>query len=172
MVKVIFIDVDGPLAWATWDKGRVKISEGTWFECTIPYPWVQEDCAALAEIIERTGASLVVSSDWKLHYGLGQLKLIFEHYGINRHHVIDVTPSHNSRRKLSQYHAWDRACQIQSWVKEFKPEQWIAIDDLQIGDCFRQMRIPKWRHIQVAGDHGTGGRLREKVEECVTKLLK
>ena len=27
--KVIFIDVDGPLAWGSWNEGKVKIMEGT-----------------------------------------------------------------------------------------------------------------------------------------------
>ena len=36
--KVIFIDVDGPLAWATWDDGKVTIDGGQ-EDFTIPYPW-------------------------------------------------------------------------------------------------------------------------------------
>jgi len=31
-------------------------------------------------------------------------------------------------------------------------------------------KIPMWRHIQVDGDFGNGGRLRDKVEECINKL--
>ena len=123
---IIFIDIDGPLAWGTWDQGKVKIAEETWHELTIPYPWVKEDCDALAEIVKRTGASLVVSSDWKLHYGLGQLKLIFNHYGIPRWDVIDVTPSHNPRMKMSRSLEFNRACQIQNWVKLFKTKQRIS----------------------------------------------
>ena len=40
--KVIFIDVDGPLAWNTWDDGKVTIAGGV-EDFTIPYPWVKED---------------------------------------------------------------------------------------------------------------------------------
>lgn len=171
-MKVIFIDIDGPLSWATWDQGRVTVAEGSWNSLKIPYPWVDEDCKALVEILDRTGAELVVSSDWKLHYGLGQLKLIFEHYGIARWKVLDTTPNFNPKRKLSTPPDWDRACQIQSWVKAFKPAHWIAIDDMQLDYSFKKLRIPKWRHVQVHGDFGDGERLRDKVEECVTKLLK
>ena len=49
--KVIFIDIDGPLAWGTWPDGTVKIMEGTQQEFTIPYTWVKEDCDALAEVL-------------------------------------------------------------------------------------------------------------------------
>jgi hypothetical protein len=31
-------------------------------------------------------------------------------------------------------------------------------------------RIPMWRHVAVDGDHGYGGRLRDKVDECIEKL--
>ena len=167
---IIFIDIDGPLAWGTWEGGRVEIAEGTWNRLTIPYGWVEEDCAALAEIMRRTGAYLVVSSDWKLHYGLGQLKLIFDHYGIPRWDVIDTTPNHNPKAKMSTSIEWNRACQIYHWVKLFKPRKWIAIDDMSLGHSFKQLRIPQWRHVQVDGDFGRGGRLRDKVEECVSKL--
>ena len=48
--KAIFIDIDGPLSWGTWEDGKVKIMEGTTHEFTIPYSWVKEDCDALSEI--------------------------------------------------------------------------------------------------------------------------
>ena len=55
-------------------------------------------------------------------------------------------------------------------VKSFKPKHWIAIDDMPLGTNFQRLNIPKWRHIQVDGAFGYGGRLRDKVEECVKRL--
>lgn len=171
-MKIIFIDIDGPLAWATWNEGRVKIRKGDYEEFTIPYSWVREDCDALMEIINLTNASLVVSSDWRKHFSFLQLGMIFEEYGIHRYHLLDTTTHFNPRKKLSSSHEWDRACEIQSWVKTFKPTNWIAIDDMNLSHGFKSMRIAKWRHIQVDGDFGYGGRLRDKVKECVEKLNK
>ena len=31
-------------------------------------------------------------------------------------------------------------------------------------------RVPMWRHVQVDGDFGQGGRLRDKIDECIMKL--
>jgi hypothetical protein len=31
-------------------------------------------------------------------------------------------------------------------------------------------RVPMWRHVQVDGDWGNGGRLRDKIDECIKKL--
>lgn len=176
-MKVVFIDIDGPLAWGTWDQGPVKIADvkitgNTWNGLTIPYPWQEEDCRALEQILVRTDAQLVVSSDWKLHYGFGELKLIFEHYGIGQWQLLDTTTNYNPIRKLSSPPEWNRACQIKTWVKAFKPENWIAIDDLPLGVNFQRLNIPKWRHVQVDGDYGRGGKLRDKIEECVNKLNK
>lgn len=169
-MKVIFIDIDGPLAWGSWQDGKVKIMEGTHHEFTIPYAWVKEDCDALAEVIKRTGANLIVSSDWKKHYGIYQLRMIFEHYGIGRWCVMDTTTHINLMRKMSSPPEWDRACEIRTWVKSFKPKHWVTIDDMPLNISFKRLRIPQWRHIQVDGDFGMGGRLRDKVDDIVKRL--
>lgn len=172
MYKVIFIDIDGPLSYGTWPDGKVKIMEGTPQEFTIPYAWVKEDCEALDEIIKQTNASLVVSSDWKKHYGIYQLRMIFEHYGIGRWNIIDTTTHFNPIRKMSSPPDWDRACEIKTWVKSFKPKHWIAIDDMSLGNNFLRLNMPKWKHVAVDGDFGYGGKLRNKIDECVKKLNK
>lgn len=171
-MKTVFIDIDGPLAWGTWDGGKVKIMGGTSNEFTIPYPWVKEDCEALAKILEHTGADLVVSSDWRKYYGIYQLRMIFEHYGINHWRILDTTTHVNLMHKLSSPPEWDRACEIKTWVKSFRPTHWVSIDDINLKHPFQLLRIPQWRHIQVNGDFGTGGRLRDKIDECVEKLNK
>lgn len=173
-MKAIFVDIDGPLAWGTWMDGPVEIEtfRNSNEIIKIPYGWVKEDCDALAEILERTHADLVVSSDWRIHYTLRDLRSIFQHYGILGGDVIDTVSHYNPMRKMSSPPDWDRACQISTWIKAFKPERWIAIDDMPLGYYFKQLRIPQWRHIQVDGSFGGGGRLRDKVEECVKKLAR
>jgi len=172
--KIIFIDVDGPLAWGTWGDGRVKLNGGSEL-FTIPYPWVEEDCSALKKIIDETESQLVLSSDWKMHYGLIQMKRIFQYYGIPGHHLIDTTTHVDLWKKLSSPSLeWERASQIIKWVKDNRIRKWIAIDDLNLSNEFKHMRprIPMWRHVQVDGDHGDGGRLRDKIDECIYKLNK
>ena len=172
--KIIFIDVDGPLAWATWDEGKVIINENTRSEFTIPYPWVKEDCEALATICEATNASLVLSSDWKKHFTLKQMSDVFIEYGIYAP-LIDITTHLPLWNKLSrQSIESERAKQVVKWAKDNKISNWIAIDDLNLKGQFKWMkpRIPMWRHVQVDGDWGQGGRLRDKVDECINKLNK
>jgi len=170
--KIIFIDVDGPLAWGSWMDGRVKINEHTSDEFTIPYPWVKEDCEALAKICEETNAELVLSSDWKLHYTLKQMSDVFIEYGIYAP-LIDITTHLPLWQKMSRPSLdWIRAAQIIKWAKDNKISNWIAIDDLYLSHQFKSLKVPQYRHVQVDGDFGKGGRLRDKIDECITKLNK
>ena len=69
--KIIFIDIDGPLAWGTWNEGWVTINEDTRTEFGIPYPWVKEDCDALKTILDETNAKLVLIASVRF-LGLGK----------------------------------------------------------------------------------------------------
>lgn len=175
--KIIFIDVDGPLAWGTWGDGRVIINKDTSQEFTIPYPWVKEDCEALNEICEKTNASLVLSSDWRKHWTLKQMSDVFIENGIYAP-LVDTT-THMDSVQMGVWHKmsrpsleFDRAVQILKWAKDNKISNWIAIDDLNLSNQFKFMtpRKPMWRHVQVDGDWGQGGRLRDKIDECIEKL--
>jgi hypothetical protein len=167
--KIIFIDIDGPLAWGTWGDGRINIDEGSKI-FTIPYPWVEEDCQALQKICDETNAELVVSSDWKKHFNIIQLRNIFQHYGVYTP-IIDITTHQKLWNKLSRPSIeWERAAEITKWVKDNKISNWISIDDMQLNKQYKWMKTPQWRHVQVDGDFGYGGRLRDKVDECITKL--
>ena len=169
--KIIFIDVDGPLAWGTWGDGRVQMHNDG-MEYNIPYPWVHEDCDALQKITDETNASLVVSSDWRKHFGFLQLRRIFQYYGIYAP-IVDITTHQDLWNRMSRPSAeWERASEIVKWAKDNKVSNWISIDDMKLDHQYKWMkpRIPMWRHVQVDGDWGVGGRLRDKVDECIEKL--
>lgn len=168
--KIIFIDVDGPLAWGTWMDGKVKINENTSAEFTIPYAWDKADSEALAEICDKTNAELVLSSDWKMHFTLKQMSDIFIEYGVYAK-LIDITTHQSLWNKLSMPDLeYVRAAQIVKWAKDNKISNWIAIDDMNLKKEFKWIGVPQWRHVQVDGDFGYGGRLRDKIDECITKL--
>ncbi len=168
--RIIFIDVDGPLAWGTWGDGRVTLDDSS-KTFTIPYPWVQEDCQALRKILDESNAKMVLSSDWRKHFSFFQMKRIFEYYGIAGHNLIDITTHQDLWMKLSRPSIeWERAAEIKKWVKDNKISNWISIDDMQLNKQYKWMGIPQWRHVQVDGDWGVGGRLRDKIDECIIKL--
>jgi hypothetical protein len=126
----------------------------------------------LQKICDETNAELVVSSDWKKHFTFNQLKRIFRHYGVTAR-LIDITTHQDLWNKMSRPSLeHERALEVVKWAKDNKITNWIAIDDLRLGEQFKWMvsRIPMWRHVAVDGDWGSGGRLRDKVDECIEKL--
>lgn len=169
--KIIFVDVDGPLAYNTWELGRFKIDD-----INMPYPWVQQECDALAEIIRRTNAKVVISSDWKYHYSIVQLGKIFVHYGIPNK-IIGMTDG--NKAKMSSYIEMDRAYQIMRWVEGNKDliDTWVAIDDLRLDKYFedaketRNIPVSKDNFVWLDGDwSGTTAKLSENVD-LIVKLL-
>ena len=168
--KIIFIDVDGPLAWGTWGDGRIQLNCGNEL-FKMPYPWVEEDCQALRKILDESNAKMVLSSDWRKHFSFLQMRKIFAHYGIHPHHLIDITTHQDLWMKMSRPGIdWERAAEIKKWVKDNKISNWISIDDMQLNKQYKWMKVPQWRHVQVDGDYGVGGRLRDKIDECINKL--
>jgi hypothetical protein len=168
-MKIVFIDVDGPLAWKYYG-GRVSLSQGSEV-FTIPYPWVQKDCTALLTILENTDARLVLSSDWRKHYSFLQMREIFRHYGIQPHYLVDTTTHLDLWKKFSRPSlSWERAAEILKWVRDNGIKQWIAIDDIDLKVEFKWRKIPQWRHVEVDGELGNPKRLRDRVDECIEKL--
>lgn len=85
------------------------------------------------EILSKTGAEIVVSSDWKHHYNLEQLQEIFTEWAKISKAPIDVTPylwgiKFTNVQQLEEC----RAAEILAHVKKFNPESWVAIDDLDL----------------------------------------
>lgn len=168
--KVIFVDIDGPLSYDLC-YGKIKVTDSL----NLPYQWDQEECDALAEIIRRTDAKVVISSDWKKYFSKEQLGQFFEFYGIPNT-IIGVT--HDQKAKLSSDRTYDRAKQIADWVNDHvdEIETWVAIDDMEIGSKFEDMtedypHITKNNHVWLIGDwSNTTERLRDNVEKIIEIL--
>lgn len=81
--RVIFLDVDGVLNNHEWQRRALEArSSGP--------PWQRRsmarfiDPAAVARLnglVERSGAEVVLSSSWRLHYGVGQMQAMLESAG-------------------------------------------------------------------------------------------
>lgn len=168
-MKVIFLDIDGPMAWGTWPDGEVAINDSL----KIPYPWLDSACIALRRIIKETGARLVISSDWKKYYSDEELGQILEHYGIPN---TIVGRTGDRKAKLSSEGEWDRAVQILDWVKanSSEIEEWIAIDDMSISRYFKEaddIRASKRNHAWLNGDWGPAGKtLKNQAQKIINHL--
>ena len=131
-MKVIFLDIDGVLATnkefaMNRTKFQTKYPEAK--EIHIPYPFNPGCVEVFNEILEETGAIIVLSSDWRLHWDLEELDKIFK---FNKVIKSPEFITHKLKRKMSSDLEDDRSYQIDMWVLTNKPTQWVAIDDLNL----------------------------------------
>jgi len=122
-MKVIFLDNDGVIClssnWGSRLKKQKKLGNKPVFndnnQLPVEYRFDNFDVKAvklLNQILETTGAEIVVSSDWRLHASLE------EDFDWNR------TDSREQERHF----------EIKDWLKS-RPEvtHWVAVDDLHMG---------------------------------------
>jgi hypothetical protein len=154
-MKIIFLDHDGVICLSTewggrfkkqkkWGGRKLSMSNG---EVPLEYRFDNFNKKAvkvLNEILEETGAEIVVSSDWKNHATLEELGLYYEQQGIIKK-PIDFTPwSHQCDWHLKEstefpwVRQWDleqcRSIEIKQYLVDH-PEitNWVAVDDLNMG---------------------------------------
>jgi hypothetical protein len=145
-MKIMFLDHDGVICLSSEWGGRYK-KKG--FDSNPETPmdirmdsFNQKAVKVLNEIIEKTGCELVISSDWKKHGTLEQIKEMFVTRGIKP--PIDITPFCSVLFRegklpddfLLPYFnktEYERHIEILHWLKEY-PEvtHWVAVDDLDM----------------------------------------
>jgi hypothetical protein len=131
MSKIIFLDIDGVLAT---DKefmmsrskfwGKFKEAE----EMKIPYPFNPKCVKILNEILIETDADIVLSSDWKYHWGIGGLDGVFKFNKVIKS-PIDITIKEDVSMSWIEK---NRAYQIGKYVQDFNLTNYVVIDDLNI----------------------------------------
>jgi hypothetical protein len=150
-MKVIFLDNDGVIClssnWGTRLKKQKKLGKRPPFTNTnqlpVEYRFDNFDKKAiqiLNEILEKTGAEIVVSSDWRMYATLEELGEYYISQGIIKA-PIGIT------KKLGEFDVpddfkwsrqWDleqtRSFEIHQYLKD-NPQitHWVAVDDLDMG---------------------------------------
>jgi len=125
-MKILYTDIDYVLSL---DSEMSKKNTRWGWVC----PFNKKAVNIYNEILRKTGAEIVITSDWKLHWTLKELQEIFTEFaGINKA-PIGITPSSwghifTSLQQLEEC----RAYEILKHAEEFKPEAWVAIDDLKL----------------------------------------
>ena len=146
-MKVIFLDHDGVMCLSAQWGGRFKKKGWNNPDLCKKDPSIQFDnfdpkaVRILNQIIEETGAEIVVSSDWRNWTTVEQMGMVYEKYGIVKK-PIDQTPKEtivdedfhfDKDLDLEQGRSWE----IKNWLKDH-PEvtHWVAIDDLDMTEKF------------------------------------
>jgi len=153
-MKIIFLDNDGVICLANnWgsrhkkqkDWGGRKLSM-TPREMPVQYRFDDFDKDAikiLNQILEETGAEIVVSSDWRYHASLQELGDYYESQGIIKRPIAttdvfkDIFPDQWNVLRFRADLELERSMEIQHWI-DAHPEitHWVAIDDLNMSIKF------------------------------------
>ena len=151
-MKILFLDHDGVICLSTewggrfkkqkkWGGRKLSMSNG---EVPLEYRFDNFNKKAvkvLNEILEETGAEIVVSSDWKLHCNLEEMGEYYESQGIIKK-PLSFTPSLDDCSWNDDSFPWNRTWNLeQSRTIEIKqylvdhPEitNWVSVDDLNMG---------------------------------------
>ena len=194
-MKVIFLDHDGVICLSTEWGGRYK-KRNKWDgqklsmtpkEMPLEYRFDNFNKKAikvLNEILEQTGAEIVVSSDWKRWCTVEEMGEYYESQGINKK-PISFTPNlsecNNYDGSFPWSRDWDleqtRTLEINQYLKNH-PEvtEWVAIDDLDMGKEGMSYSI-KWVHDWglenfVLTPRGNEGLKQSGIKEKVFSFLK
>jgi hypothetical protein len=113
LVRVLFLDIDGVL-----NRKGYQPEDGTGLRS-----WIEPELAArLSEVLQRTAAVIVLSSDWRL--GRTKDELIDELHAAGVAGILrDVTPTLPGRPRWSE---------IQAWLDDnaLTPDKAVIVDDL------------------------------------------
>ena len=142
MKRVIFLDIDGVLATPKqYATRRTKLykRDSTAAGLGIPYLFDEKCVIAFNRFILMNDVEIVLSSDWRRHFDIDELKTIFKINGVAKV-PISVTEQLN---KESFYENLEsiRVREIQKWLDDNPTETWCAIDDMDLsalGDRFVQ----------------------------------
>ena len=122
MKKFIYLDIDGVLCLGS--EIHPKLTEWGYI-----YRFNARAVQTFNEILEKTDADIIISSDWKDKLSLKVLQEIFEWQKVIKS-PIGVTPSlpYRTMQLLEE----DRSKEILQHFNEYKPDHWVAIDDMDL----------------------------------------
>jgi hypothetical protein len=151
-MKVIFLDHDGVICLSTEWGGRHKKQKKVGRKLSQSVLSLPTDArfdnfnkkaiVILNEILEKTGAEIVVSSDWKRWATVEEMGEYYESQGIKKKPIAFTKKVQDCTSYNSQTFVWsprweleqERSIEINDYLVDH-PEitHWVAVDDLNMG---------------------------------------
>lgn len=132
MKKIIFLDIDGVLATdKEFMRNRTKFWEKhpAMGELKVPYPWNENAVKVFNEILDETDAEIVLTSDWRLHWNLNELKGIFTWNRVKKYPIAVTEDVYIGGADLEK----TRLNEIEDFIEQNDVNNYVVIDDLNIG---------------------------------------
>ena len=162
MKPTLFLDVDGVLAtFGEYSRNRKKFWDKYEIADTLrlPYEFNPGCVKVLNEILEKTDADIVLTSDWRTHWTLEQLGNIFEFNKIIKR-PIDVTEVFPT---TFMYLEKNRAHEIDIYREKRNLENYVIVDDLDLSPF-----VPKGRFVLTIEREGLK---QSNIKQKILKIL-
>jgi len=146
-MKIIFLDHDGVICLGSEFGSRFKKQNRsvgqTIADGSIPVierfdNFNNKAIKVLNEILEETGAEIVVSSDWKKWANLEELGEFYELQGITKKpialtpNIKDFSPSTADLFHWKNWFDRIRIIEIKEYLKNNEIDSWVAVDDMDM----------------------------------------
>lgn len=148
--KIIFLDIDGVLK-RVQDRG---------INATL--------VANVKELVEKTGAKIVISSDWRYN-GIDFIK---KHLSDIQEHIIDITPSFeilNPTMNFDLYMPVPRGFEIREWINKYMTIDHCVANYVIIDDSQDMLYTQKDNYVKVLQNDGFDKKCLEKAIEILNK---
>jgi hypothetical protein len=148
-MKVLFLDNDGVICLSNnWGSRFKKQKKGGFLQTKLSMPvdlrfdnFDQKAIKILNKVLEKTGAEIVVSSDWKRWATLEEIGDYYQSQGIIKR-PIGMTKfftqlNFESLKEISWSKEWrleqERHFEILDWLSNHpEVQKWVAVDDLDM----------------------------------------
>ena len=162
-MKVIFLDNDGVIClynnwggrakkWKKYKKLNPEATSDTMAPVEIRFDdFDRKAVKVLNQILEETGAEIVVSSDWRLHANLEEIGEYYESKGIlkkpiafTKRYIGCDKPDEFEWTRRTMYEQ-QRCIEVRQYLIDH-PEitHWVCIDDLELGEEDTYRRVQPW----------------------------
>lgn len=185
MKRIIFLDHDGVVClWKDWGSRSKKKSKYAKEHGIIEVKEMpvhvrfdnfdRKAVAVLNEILQKTNAEIVVSSDWKLSMSLEELQELYRSYGVVKV-PIGVTPNLKAYDSymdaLCSHKGWHeraRCLEIEKWLEENVVDSWVAVDDLNMSNEHLQPGLDHFVHTPKSLEGIKQSGVADKIVEALT----
>ena len=160
-IKVIFLDNDGVICLANNWGSRVKKRKKDKISLVMNDPDVEakyrfdyfdkKAVKVLNQVLEETGAEIVVSSDWRLYATLEELGDYYLSEGIikkpiafTKRYIGCDKPDEFEWVRRTMYEQ-QRCIEVRQYLTDHPEDtHWVCIDDLELGERDTHEREQKW----------------------------
>jgi len=149
-MKVIFLDHDGVIVTSrqfgsrfTKQRHRRKRGQSS-SELSVLHRFDNFDRKAVAilnEILIKTNAEIVISSDWKKHATLEEMREYYKSQGVVKM-PLEYTPSLNDVKNGNNLEDI-RVIEIKQFLESNDVTSWVCVDDLNLSNLENFVHCPK-----------------------------